>query len=132
MMKAIVSLFEHPANNAQKPSNIVASMLKTPITGVDSSTVFTLSFETADGSDGSDGLAAQAILSCSITLPAPSPGVTIRCEGGTITIQPPIFAPVKYAVKYEEEGTKPEEKEFKYVGTGWHFQVSDSMNISFD
>ena len=36
---------EHAANENQRPSSIAASILKTPLTGVDSSTSVTLTFD---------------------------------------------------------------------------------------
>ncbi|KAJ2927205.1 hypothetical protein H1R20_g9891, partial [Candolleomyces eurysporus] len=105
-------------------------MLKTPLTGVDSSTVFTLSFTPTETSS----LAAQAILSCSITLNAPEPGVTIRFERGTITINPPIYSPRSFKVVYLNKGAAAGDKTvaegtltrtFEYVGKGWHFQADE-------
>ncbi|KAJ8516616.1 hypothetical protein ONZ45_g6080 [Pleurotus djamor] len=122
---AILVLYEHPANNHQKPS-VSSAMLKTPITGVDASTTFVLTFNPAN--DGSSSLAAQAILSCSITLNAPEPGVTIRLEKGTIQITPPIYCPKKFTVKhFNERGQlfKEESKIFEYTGGGWHFQADE-------
>ena len=98
-------------------------MLKTPLTGVDSSTSFTLTF--------SSTLRAQAILSCSITLPPLTPsGVIIRYRNGTIYIAPPIFCPREFVVQYfDKPGSgkvvREEKKEFKYEGVGWHFQADE-------
>ena len=97
-------------------------MLKTPLTGVDSSTSFTLTF--------SGGLQAQAILSCSITLPATDPGVTIRYRNGNILIAPPIYSPREFTVQYfDKPGTgkvvREEKRFFEYEGRGWHFQADE-------
>lgn len=105
-------------------------MLKTPLTGVDSSTVFTLSFTPTETSS----LAAQAILSCSINLDAPSPGVIIRFERGTILINPPIYSPRSFKVIYLNKGAAVGNKTvtegtltktFEYAGKGWHFQADE-------
>ncbi|KAF6761551.1 hypothetical protein DFP72DRAFT_803397 [Ephemerocybe angulata] len=127
---AIIALYENPANNKAQPTTITGNMLKTPLTGVDSSTAFTLSFSPTESSGSS--LAAQAILSCSITLDAPKPGVTIRFERGTITIDPPIYCPKSFKVSYLNKGNKSGgatqgtlERTFEYVGKGWHFQADE-------
>lgn len=96
-------------------------MLKTPITDVDSSTAFTLTFNESK-------LAAQAILSCSITLNAAEPGVTIRFERGTIKIATPIYCPKSFTVEYHGANGKvvrEEKRVFEYVGGGWHFQADE-------
>ncbi|KAG7443604.1 NAD(P)-binding protein [Guyanagaster necrorhizus] len=117
---AIMALYEHPDNKLSAPS-VSASMLKTPLTGVDSNTAFTLTFDTAE-------LRAQAVLSCSINLNSVNPGVIIRFERGTIKIYPPIYCPKEYTVEYfDDEGsvTKAEKRVFEYVGGGWHFQADE-------
>jgi hypothetical protein len=106
-------------------------MLKTPLTGVDSSTVFTLSFTPSETSS----LSALAILSCNITLDAPEPGVTIRFERGTIIINPPIYSPRSFKVVYLNKGVAGKKegatahgelaRTFEYVGKGWHFQADE-------
>ncbi|KAF8967670.1 hypothetical protein BDZ97DRAFT_1916616 [Flammula alnicola] len=118
---AILALYENPANNFTSPTNITASMLNTPITPVDSSTVFSLAFSAAK-------LAAQASLSCSITLNSVDPGVTIRFERGTILISSPIYCPKEFKVQYLGTNGKVEREErrvFTYVGGGWHFQADE-------
>lgn len=40
-----IALFEHKKNNKRRPTSVVGAILKSPITGVDSSTSFTLTFE---------------------------------------------------------------------------------------
>ena len=99
-------------------------MLKTPLTGVDASTSFTLNFSSPGG------MQAQAILSDSITLPATNPGVTIRYRNGNILIAPPIYSPRSFTVQYFDKpgsGTikREETKHFEYVGRGWHFQADE-------
>ena len=115
-----MTLYEHPANKGARPTSISGTMLKTPITGVDSSTSFTLNF--------SEHLHAQAILSCSITLPGLDPGVTIRYPKGNILVHPPIYSPRSFTVQYlDKDGKveKEEKKEFEYNGRGWHFQADE-------
>lgn len=118
MCQAILLLYENPANTNSYPSNISGAMLKTPLTGVDSNTSFTLTFSSA-------GLSAQAILSCSINLNPPNPGVIIRFEKGTIKIEPPIYCPKAFTVEYNGGRLKEERKVFEYVGGGWHFQADE-------
>ncbi|KAK0202798.1 hypothetical protein DFS33DRAFT_1342839 [Desarmillaria ectypa] len=117
---AIMVLYEHPDNKLSAPS-VSSSMLKTTLTGVDSNTSFTLTFDTAD-------LRAQAVLSCSINLNPVNPGVIIRFERGTIKISPPIYCPKEYTVEYfDDKGSvaKQEKRVFEYVGGGWHFEADE-------
>lgn len=120
--QAVVALYEHPSNKKERPTQVVGSMLKTPITGVDASCSFTLTFTKT--------LQAQAVLTTSITLPAPSPGVTIRYRGGTILVETPIYSPRAFTVQYfDKPGSgkvvKEDRKTFEYVGKGWHFQADE-------
>ncbi|KAI0072698.1 NAD(P)-binding protein [Panus rudis PR-1116 ss-1] len=122
MIWAVLALYEHPSNKKNRPTQITGSILKTPLTGVDSSTSFTLNF--------TETLRAQAILSCSITLPPPSPGVTIRYRNGNILIQPPIYCPKTFIVQYfDKPGSgfvvKEEKRSFKYIGGGWHYEADE-------
>ncbi|GLB41756.1 putative oxidoreductase family, NAD-binding Rossmann fold [Lyophyllum shimeji] len=118
---AIVALYEHPLNKLKGPTTINGTMLKTPITGVDSNTSFILTFGSAD-------LSAKAILSCSINVHPQQPGVNIRFENGTITIPAPIYCPKEFTVRYIDksgEVTREERKVHEYVGGGWHFQADE-------
>lgn len=129
--QAITFLYEHPKNKGARPSNISGSMLKTPLTGVDSSTAFTLTFSDPKATSTSDSLHAQAILSCSITLPPLTPsGVIIRYRNGTVYVRPPIYSPREFTIQYfDKPGSgnvvSEEKREFKYVGKGWHFQADE-------
>ena len=119
--QAILALYEHPDNEHTSPTNVVGSMLKTPLTPVDSSTVFTLTFSAAK-------LSVQASLSCSITLNSMEPGVTIRFERGSILISSPIYCPKEFVVQYLGKDGKlerEEKKTFEYAGGGWHFQADE-------
>lgn len=93
-------------------------MIKTPVTGVDVNTSFSLTF---------DKIPAQANLSTSINLNAPDPGVVIRFERGVITIPPDIYRPTSYTVKYFKDGkvATEETKRFEYVGGGWYWQADE-------
>ncbi|KAJ7493404.1 hypothetical protein B0H11DRAFT_1803285 [Mycena galericulata] len=116
---AIMTLYENPLNQLAPPSNISASILKTPLTGVDANTSFTLTFSK---------IAAQAILSCSINVAGSSPGVTIRCEKGTIRVAAPIYRPTSFKVEYFGTGGqagREEEKTFTYIGHGMHFEADE-------
>ncbi|KAF8909311.1 NAD-P-binding protein [Gymnopilus junonius] len=118
---AILALYENPANNSTAPTNIAASMLNTPITPVDSSTCFSLTFSAAE-------LSAQASLTCSITLNPIEPGVTIRFDRGAIVISSPIYCPKEFKVQYLATNGKIEKEErrvFDYVGGGWYFEADE-------
>ncbi|KAH7890692.1 hypothetical protein F5I97DRAFT_1826759 [Phlebopus sp. FC_14] len=126
---AILALYEHPANKGSKPSNVTATMLKTPLTGVDRSTSFTVTFSPTSSS-ASNTLSAQAVLTCNINARAYQTGVVIRYERGTIAVAAPIYCPKSFTVKYFQEGkagtvVKEETRNFEYVGNGWHFQADE-------
>lgn len=92
-------------------------MLKTPLTGVDANTSFTLTFPSS-----------QAVLTTSINVNSPSFGCTIRYEHGSIVVYPPIFGPKKFTVQYHDEADKvvrEETRTFEHVGGGWHFQADE-------
>ncbi|KAF5373180.1 hypothetical protein D9758_001637 [Tetrapyrgos nigripes] len=116
---AIIALYEHPLNDLKTPT-VTGSMLKTPITGVDSNTSFTLNFFQSK-------IVAQAVLSCNINVDATDPGVTIRYEKGEIRIRKPIYCPKEFEVEYREKGKvmKVVKRRFEYVGGGWHFQADE-------
>jgi len=114
---AIMALYEHPSNNLTRPSNITGSMIKTPLTGVDATTAYNVSFA-----------ASQAILSTSILIPSnPGPTVIIRYQHGTITIATPIFAPKEFTVTYSMPNGPEETQTVKveWEGGGWHFQADE-------
>ncbi|KAG9087936.1 hypothetical protein FRC06_002299 [Ceratobasidium sp. 370] len=118
---ATIALYEHTLNKREAPSSVTGSMLKTKLTGVDSSTTFVLNF---------DKIEAQAILSCSITISTPNPALVIRCRKGNIVAAPPIYRPESFVVQYfDEPGSsvivKEEKKEFSFEGGGWHFQADE-------
>jgi len=125
---AIMALYEHPSNKSNPPSHIVGTMVKTPLTGVDSNTSFTLTFS-PDAKSGST-LSAQAILSTSINLPSNDHGITIRYTHGDIIVAHPAYCPKEFTVKYsrtKESGEAHETKVVKseWVGSGWHFQADE-------
>ncbi|KAG8770487.1 hypothetical protein FRC12_004232 [Ceratobasidium sp. 428] len=118
---AAITLYEHTSNKREAPSSVTGSMLKTKLTGVDSSTTFVLNF---------DKIEAQAILSCSITISTPDPALVIRCRKGNIVAAAPIYRPKSFVVQYfDEPGSsvivKEEKKEFAFEGGGWHFQADE-------
>ncbi|KAH8104136.1 NAD(P)-binding protein [Cristinia sonorae] len=122
MIWAVVALYEHPSNKKAYPTKITGSILKTPLTGVDSSTTWTLNF--------TENLRAQAILSASITLPSPNPAATIRYRNGNILINAPIYKPSSFTVQYfDKPGSgnvvKEEKHVFSFVGGGWHFEADE-------
>lgn len=110
-------LYEHPSNALARPVSISGSMIKTPLTGVDANTSFTLNFPSS-----------QAILSVSINTDSPEFGCTVRYERGSIVIPPPNYCPKEFRVTYLDENGKVEAMEtkmVKYVGGGWHFQADE-------
>lgn len=120
--QAIMAIYEHPDNKGEEPGHIAASMLKTPITGVDAATTFVLTFNKT--------LQAQAILSCSITLPVQRSNAYIRFRNGSIIVLGPIYKPGAFTVEYfDKPGSgnvvKSETKEFSYIGGGLHFQADE-------
>ncbi|KAA1468817.1 NAD(P)-binding protein [Dentipellis sp. KUC8613] len=117
---AIIALYEHPANNHTLPS-VSAAMVKTPLTNVDRTSAFTLTFPT---------LAAQAVLSCSINLPCPDPAATLRFRNGNILIPAPPYCPRGYTVQYfDKPGSGKIEREetvhLDHPGGGWYFQADE-------
>ncbi|KAF8637662.1 hypothetical protein AX17_002730 [Amanita inopinata Kibby_2008] len=118
---AIMALYEHPRNNFAKPTHIAGSMLKTPLTNVDSNTSFTLTWSSPEFS-------AQAILTCSINIGPPDYGVIIRFERGAIKIPAPIYCPTEFTIqRFGQKGelVQEERKIFNYTGKGWHFQADE-------
>lgn len=129
MIWAIAALYEHPSNERTSPSHVSGSILKTPLTGVDEHTSFTLTF---------DKLAAQAILSCGITVSTPNPALVIRCRKGNILVDAPIYRPHTVRVQYlEKAGGETVEREEvtkwpngskegdNVQGGGWHYQADE-------
>ncbi|KAJ3486810.1 hypothetical protein NLI96_g3983 [Meripilus lineatus] len=122
MVWAVIGLYEHPSNKNARPSKVTGNIVKTKLTGVDSSTAFVLNF--------TETLQAQAILSCSITLPPASPGVIIRYRNGNIHISSPIYRPKSFVVQYfDKPGSgvvvKEEKRAFNYVGNGWCYEADE-------
>ncbi|CAK5267787.1 unnamed protein product [Mycena citricolor] len=119
--QAIMTLYESPLNSLALPSPVSGNMVKTPLTGVDANTSFSLAFPSL-------GSGAQAILSCSLNAETVTPGVTIRCEKGVIRIAPPIYLSKSFSVQYLGEGGKilrEEDKSFEYVGHGMHWEADE-------
>jgi hypothetical protein len=119
-VQAIIALHEHPANNRLKPL-VSASMVKTPLTGVDRSTCFTLTFP---------ALAAQAQLSCNINIPSSSVGAVLRFRKGNILIPEPLYCPRSYTVQYfDKPGSGKVQREetvhIQHFGVGLHFQADE-------
>ncbi|TCD69642.1 hypothetical protein EIP91_006867 [Steccherinum ochraceum] len=122
MIWAVVALYEHPSNKKAYPTKITGSIIKSPLTGVDSSTSWTLNFTKT--------LQAQAILSASITLPAAKTGVIIRYRNGNILIDSPIYKPPSFTVQYfDKPGSgvivREETKTVSYVGGGFCFEADE-------
>lgn len=129
MVWAITALYEHPSNARAAPSHVSGSMLKTPLTGVDAHTAFTLTF---------DKLAAQAVLTCGVTVSTPNPALVIRLRQGNILVDAPIYRPQTVRVQYLEKPGSGEvareevtnwpngAKEGDNVqGGGWHWQADE-------
>jgi hypothetical protein len=97
-------------------------MIKTPLTGVDRSTCFTLCFP--------DELAAQAQLSCNINVPSNSMSATLRFRNGNILIPEPLYCPKSYTVQYfERPGSGKVQREetvhFDFPGRGLYFEADE-------
>ena len=120
-----MALYEYPTNKATRPAHITGSMVKTPLTGVDASTSWTLSF--SPSKDTRSTLAAQAILSTNIHVKQHSPAVVIRYQHGVIEIPSPPYAPKGFTVTYFDPNKDLETKEFPvdWQGGGWHFQADE-------
>lgn len=96
-------------------------MIKTPLTGVDRSTCFTLNFPE---------LAAQAQLSCNINVPSQSISATLRFRNGNILIPEPLYRPKSFTVQYFDRPSSgkvqhEETTHFEVLGGGWHFQADE-------
>ncbi|PCH44241.1 NAD(P)-binding protein [Wolfiporia cocos MD-104 SS10] len=122
MFWTILALYEHPSNKKALPTSVSAAMVKTPITGVDSITSWTVNFTST--------LRAQAILSCTMMAPSAPFGATIRYRGGNIIIGTPIAIPTTFTVQYFDKpgsGTvvREEKRVFEYVGGGWHYEADE-------
>ena len=117
-----MTLYEHPDNKGEEPGHVVGSMSKTPITGVDATTTFVLTFNKA--------LQAQAVLSCSVALPDLRPAGRVRFRKGNILIHAPLYKPTGFTVEYFDEPgngnvVNSETKEFSHIGSGLHFQADE-------
>lgn len=122
MIWAVLALYEHPENKKARPTSISGSMVKTPLTGVDRSTSWSLNF--------SETLLAQANLSCNITLPNVDPAAAIRYRNGSILIHPPLYKPTAFTVQhFDKPGSgkivREEKKSFEIPGGGWHYQADE-------
>jgi hypothetical protein len=120
VVQAIIALYEHPANRQLKPV-VSSSMIKTPLTGVDRSTCFTLCFPE---------LAAQAQLSCNINVPSNGISATLRFRNGNILIPGPLYCPKSYTVQYfERPGSGKVQHEetthFDVPGNGLYFEADE-------
>jgi hypothetical protein len=110
-----MALFEHPSNKLAHPSHITGSMVKTPLTGVDATTAYTVSFSSS-----------QAILSTSMIFPStPGPVVTIVYQHGTITVAAPIYSPKEFTVTYSGAQGETKTVTAEWEGGGWHFQADE-------
>jgi len=118
MIWAIMCLYEHPRNQLRYPDHISGAMLKTPLTGVDASAAWTLTF---------NQLHAQAILSTSIRGTGMNPTAVIRFRRGRILVAYPPYCPREYTVQYLEGGkvTKEDTRKLDWEGGGWHFQADE-------
>ena len=96
-------------------------MIKTPLTGVDRNTCFTLCFP---------GLGAQAQLSCNINVPSNGISATLRFRNGNILIPEPLHCPKSYTVQYfERPGSGKVHREeitrFDVPGRGLYFEADE-------
>ncbi|KAI1796650.1 NAD(P)-binding protein [Ganoderma leucocontextum] len=121
MFWAMLALYEHPSNKNAKPTSVTGSIIKSTITDVDASTSWTVNF--------TEHLKAQAVLSCSMVVPAAHFGTVIRYKNGTIKVAGPIFRPPSFTVQYFDSPggrvVREETRTFSYVGGGWHFEADE-------
>ncbi|CCM00539.1 uncharacterized protein FIBRA_02573 [Fibroporia radiculosa] len=122
MIWTVLALYEHPSNKKALPTSVSAAMVKTPLTGVDSSTSWTVNFTST--------LRAQAICSCSMMLPTAPFGVNIRYRNGNILVSGPTPVPSAFTVQYfDKPGSgvvvREEKRVFEYVGGGWHYEADE-------
>lgn len=120
-IQAIIALYERPTNDRLEQPTVSASMVKTPITGVDRSTCFTLTFP---------ALAAQAQLSCNINLPSSRTSATLRFRNGNIVIPEPLYRPRCFTVQYFDKpgsgnATHEGTTHFEYFGAGLQYQADE-------
>ncbi|EKM81828.1 hypothetical protein AGABI1DRAFT_112061 [Agaricus bisporus var. burnettii JB137-S8] len=118
MVWAIICIFEHSSNHNSRPTSISGLMLKSPLTGVDTNTSFTLNFPDA-----------QAILTASINVNSISSfGCNVRYERGTVNISSPLYCPKEFTVKHHDKTGRTIRHVTRfgdYVGGGWHFQADE-------
>ena len=117
----MLGLYEHPSNKNSSPTSVTASIIKSTIADVDACTSWTVNF--------TSHMQAQAVLSCSMTVPSPAFGATIRYKNGTITVAPPIYRPPSFKVQYfDKQGgdvVREETRSFSYEGGGWYFEADE-------
>lgn len=117
----MLALYEHPSNKNAKPTSVAGSIIKSTITDVDASTSWTVNF--------TEHLKAQAVLTCSMVVPAAHFGAVIRYKNGVIKVAGPIFRPPSFTVQYFDSPgggvVREETRSFSYVGGGWHFEADE-------
>ncbi|KIJ56295.1 hypothetical protein M422DRAFT_23584 [Sphaerobolus stellatus SS14] len=115
---ALMALYENPSNDRSAPILSSASMLKTPRTGVDAFTSWTLDFPK---------LGARADLSCNlVTLNAPE-SVRIQGTKGEILVHGPPARPTALTIRRRAENSRefqPDEVlEFPIQGVGLYWEA---------
>ncbi|KAF8581454.1 NAD-binding protein [Ramaria rubella] len=115
---ALLALYQNPDNAHTPPAVINGSMLKTPRTGVDVFTSWTLDFPK---------LGARANLTCNLSvLNAPEP-VRIQGTNGEIVIRGAPARPTALIIRRKKEGSRdfePDEiHEFPIQGVGLHWEA---------
>lgn len=108
----MLTLYQHP-DNERTPPEITSTFLKTPLTGVDNSTVIIGNYEK---------LGAQGIATCSMDAKTHSSyAVLIQGEKGDIRVPPLTMNPRKFSIELKDQ--QPHEKEFPIPGHGMFYEA---------
>lgn len=108
----LLTLYQHP-DNARTLPEITSTFLKSPLTGVDNSTVIIGNY---------DKMGAQGIATCSMDAKThPSYAVLIQGEKGDIRVPPLTMNPSRFTV--ELRGEEPQEKHFPIPGHGMFYEA---------
>lgn len=108
----MVTLYQHPENERALPE-ITSTFLKTPLTGVDNSTVIIGNYEK---------LGAQGIATCSMDAKTHSSyAVLIQGEKGDIRVPPLTMNPSRFFI--ELKGQDPREVELPIPGHGMFYEA---------
>lgn len=116
---AFVTLYHLPANELTPPSQIAASSILHPVTGVDVQTTAVLNFP---------NIGAQAILSASLEVPTPSERVVLvqGTKGDLVVPLIPPGRPTKYFVRVRKQA----ERNAEYDEEAKQFDIPGELHRS--